>query len=94
MKLIDVDDIHFVWNGVRKNGKTVFAETFNKFFNEIIQKAPTVDAVPVIRCKDCKNYGTSDCAMFLEKGENGCKEDYMWNEPTDFCSWAERREIG
>ena len=51
-----------------------------------------VDAEPVIRCKDCKNYGTSDCAMFLEKNENGCKEDYMWNELTDFCSWAERKE--
>lgn len=58
----------------------------------IVQRQPTVDAVHVTRCKDCKNYGTSDCAMFLEKNENGFKEDYMWNEPTDFCSWAERKD--
>ena len=46
-KLINTDDIHIVWNGGRRNGKTVFADTFEKFFNEIIEKAPTVDAEPV-----------------------------------------------
>lgn len=48
-----------------------------------IEDAPTVDAVPVIRCKDCKYYDDREwlkCPM-LEPTE---KDDY--------CSKAERKE--
>lgn len=43
-----------------------------------IECAPTIDAVPVIRCKDCAR-GTT-CFTFRQTG-NG----------EGFCKWAERR---
>ena len=42
---------------------------------------PSIDAVQVIRCKDCKYYkeNTLACSRY------GLEDD-------DYCSWAERRE--
>lgn len=58
-----------------------------KVFEDAITLAPTVDAVEVVRCKDCKYY---------EEYKNG--EYRCWKmildpaKPTDFCSRGERRE--
>ena len=58
-----------------------------------INHAPTIDAVPVVRCKDCENgtvcvnsKGTEyvDCVL----------DDYSVRKPTDFCSYGERRSDG
>lgn len=46
-----------------------------------IECAPTVDAVPVIRCKDCAKRTFTKCPMAI-----GRQSDY------DFCSRAERKE--
>lgn len=54
-----------------------------------LNHAPTVDAVPVIRCKDCKN---SD-PWYAE--ERRC---FLWSEngisvfDDGFCNYAERKE--
>lgn len=62
-------------------------------YKQIIN-APTIDAVKVVRCRDCKWY---------DKGENevdawsicirtyGIKDDVS---ESDYCSWGERREDG
>lgn len=47
-----------------------------------IDAQPTIDAVPVIRCIECKH---SDAY-------NHCTRLSIWNKPEDFCSYAERRE--
>ena len=54
-----------------------------------IDQAPTIDAVPVVRCKDCiRRYDTNECPMcFLIEG-NYC--DYM-NE-NGYCDRGERKE--
>ena len=54
-----------------------------------IDGAPTIDAVPVVRCKDCiRRYDTDECPMcFLIEG-NYC--DYT-NE-NGFCDRGERKE--
>ena len=55
-----------------------------------IDAAPTVDAVPVVRCKDCVN-GT----VFVNK--QGAEyvdcvlDDYSVRKPTDYCSYGEKR---
>lgn len=48
----------------------------------VVDACPTVDAVCVVRCKDCKNWHTTECAL-----------DYVMFEPTDdsFCSYGERK---
>lgn len=45
--------------------------------------APTVDAVPVVRCEDCK------CK---DKYENFCWSFLREIDPSDYCSCAKRRE--
>lgn len=45
----------------------------------IIWNAPTVDAVPVIRCKDCIKKGICINYRYAQDEEG-------------FCAWAERKE--
>lgn len=45
---------------------------------ELIDNAPTIDAVPVVRCKDCFLYGECQAAKFY--GDDG------------YCSCGERKD--
>jgi hypothetical protein len=51
---------------------------------EFVGNAPAVDAVEVVRCKDCKHY--LKAMMFCEHPEGLEVPDKM-----DFCSYGERR---
>ena len=57
----------------------------------VVKETPTVDAVPVVRCKDCVN-GT----VFVNK--QGAEyvdcvlDDYSVRKPTDYCSYGKRKE--
>lgn len=48
-----------------------------------IEQAPTVDAVPVVRCRECKYHNKPPCPMRLS---------FNWTEDDDFCSYGERKE--
>ena len=59
-----------------------------------ITNAPTVDAVPVVRCKDCKHWN-------IRKGNDPtqlyfCNFNNLWSKPCrapyDFCSYGERKD--
>ena len=54
-----------------------------------IDQAPTIDAVPVVRCKDCiRRYDTDECPMcFLIKGKY-----YEYTNENGFCDRGERKE--
>ena len=56
----------------------------------MIKTAPAVDAVPVVRCRDCKHRGTDDC-IFHIKGEPA-DEELLLKLDNDFCSYGERKE--
>ena len=50
-----------------------------------LSEQPTVDAVEVVRCKDCR---------YCQRDSNGmwCFNDYEHNlQPDDYCSYGERR---
>ena len=55
----------------------------------ILREAPTVDAVPVVRCKDCKY-------RFKNNGHSrdGCPiiDANIWMDDDDFCSHGERKD--
>ena len=55
-----------------------------------IEAAPTVDAVEVVRCRECKHRGTDDC-IFHIKGEPA-DEELLLKLDNDFCSYGERKE--
>lgn len=70
--------------------KRYFAQyTERKEFRELIQNAPTVDAVEVVRCKDCDNRVYID--MGAEIGVVGGCCIYKAALPEDFyCAYGKR----
>ena len=58
-------------------------------FADDIENAPTVDAVKVVRCKDCiRRYDTDECPMcFLNGGQY-----YEFTRDDGFCDRGERKE--
>ena len=91
-KLIDVDDIHIVWNGGRRNGKTLIAEAVTKILEEIIEKTPAVDAEPVrhgewIGYPECLQYENAlteeDCVCSRCGEVFNCIDNDM--ERFDYC---------
>ena len=56
-----------------------------------ISEAPTVDAVPVVRCKKCVHYEMGVC---LKIYDDGAESRYAWKERKtyDFCSYGNRKE--
>ena len=61
----------------------------DRSINHIIDKAPTIDAVEVVRCKDCASRGTVECPLGYAV-EWGIGNDFPADE--DFCSYAIRKE--
>ena len=57
---------------------------------DILDESPTVDAVEVVRCKDCKRRGTDNC-IFHIKGEPA-DEELLKKLDNDFCSYGERKD--
>ena len=54
-----------------------------------IDQAPTIDAVSVVRCKDCKHYEIHKPKVL----ENCERKGYIIPmKPDDFCSYGERKE--
>ena len=57
----------------------------------MIKTAPTVDAVPVVRCRECKHYDTADfdgnilCGCTLHSA-------MLDITPDSFCSYGEKKE--
>ena len=85
MRLIDVDEaiinFGFEWDDIPPT-----REEFVRF----LKKQPTVDAVPVVRCRECNHRGTDDC-IFHIKGEPA-DEELLLKLDNDFCSYGERKE--
>ena len=57
---------------------------------EDIDNAPTVDAVEVVRCKDCKHYDLGVCLKIYSDG-NAHPEAWQPRRPEDFCSYGDRK---
>ena len=58
-----------------------------------IECAPTIDAVPVIRCKDCKHMVEHKGYGYLGESAYTCESNMDgWILPDSYCSMAERKE--
>lgn len=76
------------------------AERFATFcaLADAVEESPTVDAVPVVRCKDCKHCRELNRKDRIEEayadGVLWCtnQSDGVW--PDDYCSYGERRGGG
>lgn len=81
-RLIDAEKLkqHYAWwakgSEMRKHFKSIF--------DEIINLQPTVEAVGVVRCKECRFYQGECCRRY---GRSAIPR----REPNDFCSKGEPR---
>jgi hypothetical protein len=74
MRLIDAD-------ALKEQIKIMQSLGANIPIMHMIENAPTVDAVEVVRCKDCTSFHGGSCYVNrIEMSEN------------DFCSWGERKD--
>ena len=68
-----------------------FSDTYDKAcIIGVIDEQQPVDAVPVVRCKDCKHYDIEIPSRCI-KDRCYCATVDSFMKTTDFCSYAERR---
>lgn len=59
----------------------------------LINEQPTIDAVPVVRCRECKSHGTLKSGeLFCGKIKTGIYGYYHAVKADDYCSYGERKE--
>lgn len=94
MRLIDADKL-----GVGRCSEDVLPSAYCNGWNgliQIIENAEVVDAVPVIRCRDCKFWepyggkGSRNGEDLLE-WEGGCMKWRGRHLESDFCSYGKRK---
>lgn len=83
MRLIDADALIALIKKRIKNSMII------GWLCSIIRDAPTIDAVPVVRCKYCiRRYDTDECPMcYLSEGKY-----YEYTNENGFCDRGERKE--
>lgn len=91
MRLIDADALHEEMcermTRFRALGKDRVVQNYD-FASTVVGDAPTVDAVPVVRCGECKCYVPgSGCEPTCSKTAG-----MLYPDDNDFCSRGERRE--
>lgn len=70
----------------------VNAESYKRGWNDaidaIVDCMPTIDAVPVVRCRECAAYRS------MEKSGGLCKNTGFWVPENGFCHDGERKDGG
>ncbi len=58
---------------------------------DIVFAAKTIDAVQVVRCRECKRWGTPIPIEMKEDGYGYCGGLWTNTHKDDYCAWGERR---
>ena len=85
MRLIDADAL-----GVGRCSKDILPAAYCAGWNgliELIEKAPTIDAVAVVRCRECKNHSDADGKHYCKFWRMYCPDDSDF-----FCKAGKRKE--
>lgn len=83
-RLIDADELKNIkFVAIYKDSD--YARGWNDAVDAIMENAPAVDAVPVIRCEQCAHYTIFPVGPL-------CLEFGQIVEPSDYCSRAEPKE--
>lgn len=78
------DDLSIPINAMEEYSK---AKQFYFGLKGIVENASNVDAVPVVRCRECKYYDPEDWGGITCKADGGMTDPYE----DSFCSQGERR---
>lgn len=86
MKLVDAEQLFCCDCEYKERCKNVTCD---------VKTMPTIDAVPVVRCRDCKwfNHYTMECESddVATDHEGGASFSLNFG-PDDFCSYGQRKE--
>ena len=55
-------------------------------------RVPSADVAEVVRCKDCKQFEKHSGHIGNIQYNGYCKGIGDWVNPTDYCSWGERKD--
>lgn len=89
-RLIDANEIEELFYKQIEYGAT----DLKNAFDDALQDAPTVDAVEVVRCKDCR-YWEEETGVCEKLSDFDCSVlDLDVFNYDDFCSLGERRSDG
>lgn len=97
-RLIDADDILKADENSDKvlvlgSGKSL--EIAYALLKKKVADAPTVDAVPVVRCKDCVHWDDDPDTYGADDGPKGkCMKSFETMCADDYCSYGERKDGG
>ena len=80
-RLIDAD-------ATKRRVADTFFDTLIPCVNRALDDSPTIDAVPVVRCRECKLWLNSK----LFPHNHYCIRSERVAYPDDFCSYGERKE--
>ena len=86
--LLEKEDATVVRAGGRGCGKSLLVAC-KSYLHLAVEAAPTIDAVPVVRCKNCKHFGGVAFAYTCRLHSTGNTRIQMGAD--DFCSRGERR---
>lgn len=89
MRLIDADKIEF--HGLNNRVCPDLSA------QDVIDEQPTIDAVSVVRCRECENYGKiGDCQSLDLRiciHSDTINHDFF-PDPDFFCAYGQRKEAG
>ena len=78
-------NINSIWN--------IIKDSSGRGLDEIIDSLPTIEAEPVIHCKDCKYYEAKQKGKPWKVSREYCGRTITLNmNPNDFCSRGERMD--
>ena len=79
--IVDLLELEWGYDGIREDVQQIF------------ENAETVDAVEVVRCRDCKHWVKFESSLIGEvKCCTGQGSVNIQKEPDDFCSYGERKD--
>ena len=92
MRLIDASPLIEYFSGGDAM-KSLAESVSDARFVEVLKNAPTIDAVPVVRCRECKHF--RPCEEIDGVSWSGfCKYGEFHTDEEDFCSRGERKDDG
>ena len=92
VKLVDLVEREAIKDAIGFMNLHFLGHGENKSVLDSINEVPSVDAVPVVRCKDCIHWYEAEGAC-LKIYSDGAVSPYAWQDrnPDDFCSYGEKR---
>lgn len=94
MRMIDADAMKIVYQEVLCSHVACIDCSFfmdDKYcrFETMLSEAPTINAIPVVRCREC-NQGEVDDPDFPD--QYYCHAGCGWNKGDFYCAYGERKE--